>query len=371
MFKYSPINTYSIRNLQRNQIYFNNPLNFNDPFDTFHPAEIKDLSDKKLIELYCRFKNSPFNEKALEKILNKEVSKDEFFKFCKLNVDFLVNPKDVTNENVTQTKKDFLENLESDLTESEEMFQANLDALIKVFKDRVQRTIKESIKVIRDEKFKKIGISCFSRNNKNLLMWSHYADSHRGFCLEFDSKHEPFSKAFSVIYQSDIPVLNTDLLFNEYENEEAIKKLLSFKSKNWSHEEELRIFYQESNKSYTYNAKLLKAIYFGLKTDESEIQVICSAVKLHNPDVKFFKMKRVENKFGLKPEEFTYQAPVEIRSTLLIMISLKFGEREFTIDELIVNTNGFIDKKNLQLYLDDLTLRKTLTKNGIKYKLSK
>ncbi len=30
------------------------------------------------------------------------------------------------------------------------------------------------------------GICCFTKNATSNLMWSHYADSHRGVCLEFD-----------------------------------------------------------------------------------------------------------------------------------------------------------------------------------------
>ena len=32
----------------------------------------------------------------------------------------------------------------------------------------------------------KHGITCFTKKNDNILMWSHYADSHRGICMGFD-----------------------------------------------------------------------------------------------------------------------------------------------------------------------------------------
>jgi hypothetical protein len=31
-----------------------------------------------------------------------------------------------------------------------------------------------------------VGIYCVSTNYDDVLMWSHYADSHKGICLEFD-----------------------------------------------------------------------------------------------------------------------------------------------------------------------------------------
>jgi len=32
----------------------------------------------------------------------------------------------------------------------------------------------------------KYGVLCFSRRWNNILMWSHYADGHKGICLGFD-----------------------------------------------------------------------------------------------------------------------------------------------------------------------------------------
>ena len=29
------------------------------------------------------------------------------------------------------------------------------------------------------------GVCCFSEKKDDILMWSHYADGHKGFCLEF------------------------------------------------------------------------------------------------------------------------------------------------------------------------------------------
>ncbi|WP_282787045.1 hypothetical protein [Flavobacterium croceum] len=93
----------------------------------------------------------------------------------------------------------------------------------------------------------------------------------QGMCLEFDPKCEPFSKAFNVEYELNIPELNSDLLFEREENSEFIQKLLSFKSIDWKDEEEMRILHQENDKSYYYPIQSLKAIYFGLKTNLSDI----------------------------------------------------------------------------------------------------
>ena len=33
---------------------------------------------------------------------------------------------------------------------------------------------------------KRRSIACFTESNDNSAMWGHYADSHRGFCIEYD-----------------------------------------------------------------------------------------------------------------------------------------------------------------------------------------
>ncbi|WP_237666006.1 DUF2971 domain-containing protein, partial [Vibrio sp. V31_P5A7T61] len=39
-----------------------------------------------------------------------------------------------------------------------------------------------------------LGVISFTEDKENLLMWSHYADQHKGFVIEFDIEHEFFSK---------------------------------------------------------------------------------------------------------------------------------------------------------------------------------
>ncbi|MBK6787723.1 MAG: DUF2971 domain-containing protein [Betaproteobacteria bacterium] len=47
---------------------------------------------------------------------------------------------------------------------------------------------------------------CFSAHNDILLMWSHYADAHRGICLIFDAKDPVIGMARKVNYPDAYPV---------------------------------------------------------------------------------------------------------------------------------------------------------------------
>jgi len=39
-----------------------------------------------------------------------------------------------------------------------------------------------------------VGVLSLTEKRENLLMWSHYADSHKGFCIGFDSSHHFFNR---------------------------------------------------------------------------------------------------------------------------------------------------------------------------------
>lgn len=79
------------------------------------------------------------------------------------------------------------------------------------------------------------GILSLSQNCDNILMWSHYTNSHKGFVIEFDHKHEFFNKyVHSVIYTDKRPEI--DLTESKQSGE-----LFYTKSKDWAYEEEVRM----------------------------------------------------------------------------------------------------------------------------------
>ncbi|MGC1009662.1 DUF2971 domain-containing protein [Pantoea agglomerans] len=87
-------------------------------------------------------------------------------------------------------------------------------------------------------------ISFSSRADSN-LMWSHYANSHYGFCIEYKGSKIPSKK---VTYQKEIPTLNIIDFF--LQTETALDKGLSFAEKillalctklsEWQYESEYR-----------------------------------------------------------------------------------------------------------------------------------
>ncbi|MGH7815031.1 MAG: DUF2971 domain-containing protein [Candidatus Binataceae bacterium] len=103
-----------------------------------------------------------------------------------------------------------------------------------------------------------LGILSFSTKPDNLLMWSHYANSHKGFCLEFDTQYEPFDKAWPVAYSLRRPKyeLSTDSLKNA-------QHLVLTKSLDWAYEDEWRVVLPKGGEKYAFPPIALKGVIFG------------------------------------------------------------------------------------------------------------
>ena len=113
-------------------------------------------------------------------------------------------------------------------------------------------------------------MTCLTENNDNMLMWSHYANSHKGICVEYDLKKiidDPYKivgHLFPVIYSKSRMIRrNIDSLIRSqsdlnkaiaehyvYDGEEPLDDLLPlflFKDSVWQYENEWRIIYTRKN----------------------------------------------------------------------------------------------------------------------------
>src|SRR5262249_53331053 len=70
--------------------------------------------------------------------------------------------------------------------------------------NKVQASRMSKLYKILDQSF---GVLCLSECPDDILLWSHYADSHRGLCLEFDvaGYSEVFPRLHAVKYQDEYP----------------------------------------------------------------------------------------------------------------------------------------------------------------------
>jgi len=112
----------------------------------------------------------------------------------------------------------------------------------------------------RDEYMSGISrVLCFSRSWSNPVLWSHYADKHRGVCLGFEV---PKQNLLPVSYE--VKPLKLDLKKELVEHGtvggENVRKLLTTKFAHWEYEDEVRMFVKPSE---TYEELGLHFYQFG------------------------------------------------------------------------------------------------------------
>jgi len=153
------------------------------------------------------------------------------------------------------------------------------------------------------------GVSCFSRKYDHMLMWSHYAQSHRGICIGFNmlqlyinvARYSGERMIALVNYVEEMEPVDY-----YYSNGEAILRWMKTKAAVWSYEEEIRIIlngldYQgQENFIVNLDSDCFNSIYYGsmISNENRTLLDILTAEKM--PNVEIFQMERQSNSFLLK-----------------------------------------------------------------------
>lgn len=122
-------------------------------------------------------------------------------------------------------------------------------------------------------------ICCFSKSKSNKLMWSHYADKHKGMVLEYDISFDLnlFGSVIPVIYHKKSPEIN----FME-QRDKSILTVLKNKSDEWSYEQEVRLINDNpagAPNKVLINPQSLRSVIFGCKTSNEDKEKIKMALR--------------------------------------------------------------------------------------------
>lgn len=158
------------------------------------------------------------------------------------------------------------------------------------------------------------GILSLSRTNSSLLMWAHYADSHRGFVIGLDETHPFFHAKDSqgkrtspknVIYSSRRMVVDS-------KSPDLSEQILCFKSLEWAYEEEVRVFrrFGENAKGALKSQKdelhlfylppeCIREIYIGANASNSLKNCILNSVNRRKINAEIFEAYISEEKYEI------------------------------------------------------------------------
>jgi hypothetical protein len=128
------------------------------------------------------------------------------------------------------------------------------------------------------------GLYCLSGKFDNILMWSHYADNHQGFCLEFSGKEpqvSPFPVSWPIIYQKDRPIVDRTVTAGDIYTDEIVRPGLLTKSLDWEYEKEWRALRIEGTGPMQLPKGLLTAVILGAKMKLEDREQILSWARQH------------------------------------------------------------------------------------------
>lgn len=168
-------------------------------------------------------------------------------------------------------------------------------------KDLVRRLV-HRIKRELDGKFGSSGVLSLSTTWASALMWSHYADHHRGICIEYDTTDQKHPHLRPVCYRAPRAIKASDLMLWVFNNdamaEQRIKQTYFYtKSHEWKYEREWRDIRDESGACEL--PFRIASIHFGLRCDPA---VVTTLVKLfpEKPKLKFYFIRPKSNGFSLQ-----------------------------------------------------------------------
>jgi hypothetical protein len=159
----------------------------------------------------------------------------------------------------------------------------------------------------------KISVLCMAHHEAAAapLPWSHYADSHKGVCIAFDTSHVPLKFAYEVTYSDDYPMLPVPR--TEHHQWDAISKAYLRKCRHWEYEREhrvIRIDLPDAAMSHHLmvdwegdiaiaDPAIAKSITFGVRMEVNEQTELVEWIRANAPHVEMFKADLHESRYEI------------------------------------------------------------------------
>ena len=132
------------------------------------------------------------------------------------------------------------------------------------------------------EQLAEVGICSLSEIGDDVLMWAHYADSHRGICLQFSvaKGDDYFDQALPVNYARDRPTITLPCR----DMDAIIAPAFLTKADFWSYEREWRLIRPDRPPGfYRYPPGSLAAIILGARIPGEQRAAIIALARLLDP----------------------------------------------------------------------------------------
>lgn len=254
LYRYRSVDEWSIQGIERNEFFFASPADFNDPFD------------------------------------------------CKNLFTF----KGATNSDWRIYLTNYAINQMPHLTELQR--REFVDRIIRSGEHRSREMIAEQGDrwgKILEEHSRNLGIVCLSKVKDDILMWSHYGNDHKGFCLRFNADMlGEISSCYPVKYRKRYPTFGE---FVRSDLEKIANLFVQTKSNHWKYEKEVRLIRnaitpsgEELGRVIKYPKQALTGIIFGCLASDEVKQRIASAVAVNGVRVQYYQSVKSRDSYSVE-----------------------------------------------------------------------
>lgn len=272
LYTYKSVDAKALELLIRDQLYFSNPETFNDPLDT-NPCVDGDLDVSDLAEVVRSLV-------VLRMASEVQAIVGEAERDCKAQIRRQCGAA-------------------ADEVVCEHWFQDGFDGTI----DPKQIWIK----ALKRELLKRYngGVMCFSTQKGRPLMWSHYADKHRGICIGYSVPINFSGQLFPVDYDGNRTIKASDLtkmLEGDRDAKACVDRIVLLpKGPAWKYEREWRLI---GNRGAQTSSLDLEEITFGVRCNSATRYAVARALKERSDrklsPIKYYEMCETDSSFKLK-----------------------------------------------------------------------
>ncbi|MBN45416.1 MAG: hypothetical protein CMH23_02970 [Methylophaga sp.] len=295
IYRYQAFNALSLDALCHDQLYFSDPTNFNDPLDC-NPAVERD-SDRETLR------------QILSSLIQKRVEKEVTNSLQATNLTDKISNSHA-KEQAQQSSENELRRIEHYATNPDYTCSVEEAECGMLHHGIHSELLKQNNR----------GICCFSAEYSNPLLWSHYGDQHKGFCVGYSLNRNPEPSLHKVLY-GGARTIKTSLiakavLHHDIQAQKALdQNTLLRKAEPWQYEQEWRLIGEVGIQD---SPLCLVEIIFGLRCSLSVIHAVMNALKPR--DISFYQMSLTGDSFELRRSdtEDCGQLPLTARSGIEI-----------------------------------------------------
>jgi hypothetical protein len=280
VYRFRSVSPYALENLRTDTVWLSRPLVYNDPYDCGLTISYVDLA--------------------------RVTAKVSFDKLAKQNgIDRLLSAAELED---AKSDPDPMTAVVRNLLSKHSSFPGDHEKIIERIVENVSGLPQPQFEQIRSRIQESLRICSFSERRDSIIMWSHYAERHEGFCLEYETScaNDPTRLfLFPVIY-SDVLFDATRYVIAAIDEAMPVNHLFPmlaalYKAEDWSYEREWRLVVP-ARLSGDCNWAMPRPtrVFLGAKIKPDARELILSVA--HDKGIECRQMRLAHNSFAVIDE---------------------------------------------------------------------